>query len=85
MGHRNFIHWQYNLTMAWGQHSCICWISGYFPNEVVKMILKYVLFMLSLFNLVAIAILTYKKEKNWVMSLSVVEAILVYLALTINA
>ena len=49
------------------------------------MILKYVLFMLSLFNLVAIAILTYKKEKNWVMSLSVVEAILVYLALTINA
>ncbi len=49
------------------------------------MILRYILFMLALINLIAIAILTYKKEKNWAMSLSIVEIILVYLALTINA
>lgn len=48
------------------------------------MILKYVLFMLALINLIAIAILTYKKEKNWAMSLSIVEIVLVYLALIIG-
>lgn len=48
------------------------------------MILKYVLFMLALVNLIAIAVLTYKKKENWVMSLSIVEIVLVYLALTIN-
>ena len=48
------------------------------------MIMKYILFILALANLIAIAILTYKNKKNWVMSLSIVEIVLVYLALIIN-
>lgn len=48
------------------------------------MILKYVFFILALANLIAIAVLTYKKQRNWAMSLSIVEIVLVYLALTIN-
>lgn len=40
--------------------------------------------MLALADLIAITILTYKKEKNWVMSLSIIEIVLVYLALTIT-
>ena len=46
--------------------------------------MKYILFILALANLIAIAILTYKNKKNWVMSLSIVEIVLVYLALIIN-
>ncbi len=48
------------------------------------MILKYILFMIALANLIALAVLTYKKEKNWAMSLSIIEIVLVYLTLTIN-
>lgn len=48
------------------------------------MIIKYILFMLALANLITIAVLTYKKKKNWAMSLSIVEIVLVYLALTLN-
>jgi hypothetical protein len=47
------------------------------------MILKYILFMLALFNLIIISILVHKKEKNWAMSLSILEIVLVYLSLTL--
>ena len=70
--------------MVGGEYSGICWLFGDFPNEVVKVIMKYILFILALANLIAIAILTYKNKKNWVMSLSIVEIVLVYLALIIN-
>jgi len=40
--------------------------------------------MLALANLIAIAILNYKKENDWAMSLSIVEIVIVYLALTLN-
>ena len=48
------------------------------------MIVKYILFMLALANLIAIVVLTYKNKRKWVMSMSTVEVVLVYLALTIN-
>ena len=48
------------------------------------MILKYVLFMLALFNLIAIAILVHKKKRSWAMSLSILEIVLVYLALNLS-
>lgn len=48
------------------------------------MILKYILFMLALVNLITIAILIHKKKRNWAMSLSILEIVLVYLALSLS-
>ena len=84
MGDRNFLDWQYIFTMARGKYSSIRGLFGYFSNEVVKVIVKYILFMLALANLIAIVVLTYKNKRKWVMSMSIVEIVLVYLALTID-
>lgn len=46
---------------------------------------QIILFMLAVINLIAISIMIYFKKDNWSLALAILEIVIVYFALTINA
>lgn len=83
MGAGSFFVRKPDLTLVRKHHCGFGWLAHCNFGEVVKMMtLQIILYLLPLVNLVTIAVLVYFRKQNWVLALSLLEIIIVYLSLT---